>query len=565
MEDISKMKRTIAIILSAVMVVMCCVLTACEVVEPVEVTSENVWTLMDEYVNKIGYKNKELVKGTIPEGGDSSGSGPDIMYELPDITNYPVTVKGNGEVNVEIFVPTENNGSSIVKFIEQAATQFNSAGVKVNGKTASVSIRTLEATLAEDYILSGAYRPEGYIASNELYGILMNENGIAAAKVSDKLVGNVMGIAIQKAKNDELKSAYSEVSIKTIVDATKDGKLAVGYPNPTNNPTGLNFVISMLSYFDANNPMSFEATTDFSAFQSAVPLVSFSMDQMKQAANEGSINAFVVEGQAFAADSELSKNFVFMPFGVRHDNPLYAVGEVTSDENGVLQQFAEFTVGTDMQKYANELGFNANDAYTSTVANYEGSLIKEVLEVWKNARVTSGKTSVVFVADVSGSMDGDKIESLKQSLLNGMQYISEETRVGLITFESTVYVDVPIGEFNTEQQEYFAGAAENLRANGGTSTNNAILVASKILHSEPEENKKLIIVLSDGQTGSGYSLSSVKSLIDNTEIPIYTIGYGNNADEKELKEIANINTGTYIKATSDNIGYLMKTIFNAEA
>lgn len=559
------MKRTIAIVLSLVMVVMCCVLTACEVVEPVEITKDNVWTVLDEYVGKIGYKSKTPVKGTIPEAGNSSGNGPDIMYELPDITNYPVTVKGTGEVNVEIFVPTENNGSSIVKFIEEAATKFNSAGVKVNGKTASVSIRTLESTLAEDYILSGAYRPEGYIAANELYGILMNENGISATKVSDKLVGNVMGIAIQKAKHDELKTAYSEVSIKTIVDATKDGKLAVGYPNPTNNPTGLNFVISMLSYFDANNPMSFEATTDFSAFQSAVPLVSFSMDQMKQAANEGSINAFVVEEQAFAADSELSKNFVFMPFGVRHDNPLYAVGEVSADENSVLEQFAEFTIGADMQKYANELGFNANAAYTSTVASYEGSLIKEVLEVWKNARVTSGKTSVVFVADVSGSMDGEKIESLKQSLLNGMQYIDEETRVALITFESSVYVDVPIGEFNTEQQEYFAGAVENLRANGGTSTNNAILVASKILHNEPEENKKLIIVLSDGQTGSGYSLGSVKSLLDNTEIPIYTIGYGSNADEKELKEIANINTGTYIKATSDNIGYLMKTIFNAEA
>ena len=58
------MKRTIAIILSAVMVVMCCVLTACEVVEPVEVTAENVWTLMDEYVNKIGYKNKELASSS---------------------------------------------------------------------------------------------------------------------------------------------------------------------------------------------------------------------------------------------------------------------------------------------------------------------------------------------------------------------------------------------------------------------------------------------------------------------------------------------------------------------
>lgn len=562
------MKRKIAILLALTMLFTCCILSGCEVVEPVEVNSENVWTVLDEYATKIGYKNKDLVKGTVPERGqDNTGenNAPDIMYELPDITNYPVTVKGTGEVNVEIFVPTENNGSSIVKFIEHAATEFNAANITIDGKTVSVSIRTLDATLAEDYILSGAYTPEGYIAANELYGILMNENGIAVSQVADRMVGNTMGIAIQQKKYDELKSAYSDVTIQTIVDATKDGKLGVGYTNPTNNPTGLNFVISMLSYFDANNPMSFEATTDFSAFQSAVPLVSYSMDQMKQAVNNGTINAFVVERQAFSADSDLSNNFVFMPFGVRHDNPLYAVGDVSAEESSVLTKFAEFAQSTEIQKYGNELGFNKDMTYTSTVANYEGSLIKEVLDVWKQAKTSTGGMSVIFVADVSGSMDGEKIKSLQQSLLNGMQYIGEETRVGLITFESNVYVDVPLGEFTTEQQEYFAGAVEKLKANGGTSTNDAIVIANKLLHDEPAENKKLIIVLSDGQTGSGYSLGTVKSLLDATEVPIYTIGYGSNADEAELKEIAGINNGTYIKATTDNIGYLMKTIFEAEA
>lgn len=562
------MKRKIAILLALTMLFTCCILSGCDVIEPIEVNSENVWTVLDEYAGKIGYKNKELVKGTVPERGqDNTGenNGPDIMYELPDITNYPVTVKGTGEINVEIFVPTENNGSSIVKFIEHAAKEFNAANIKIDGKTASVSIRTLDATLAEDYILSGAYTPEGYIAANELYGILMNENGIAVTQVADRLVGNTMGIAIKQDKYNELKSAYSDVTIQTIVDATKDGKLGVGYTNPTNNPTGLNFVISMLSYFDANNPMSFEATTDFSAFQSAVPLVSYSMDQMKQAVNNGTINAFVVERQAFSADSDLSNNFVFMPFGVRHDNPLYAVGDVSAEENNALSKFAEFTQSTEIQKYGNELGFNKDMTYTSTVANYEGSLIKEVLDVWKQAKTSTGGMSVIFVADVSGSMDGEKIKSLQQSLLNGMQYIGEDTRVGLITFESSVYVDVPLGEFTTEQQEYFAGAVEKLKANGGTSTNDAIVIANKLLHDEPAENKKLIIVLSDGQTGSGYSLATVKNLLDATEVPIYTIGYGSNADENELKEIAGINNGTYIKATTDNIGYLMKTIFEAEA
>lgn len=339
------MKKSIAIILSFTLLVMTLVLSGCEVVEPVEVTKENVWTVLDEYVTGIGYKTKDLVKGTVPErtdNTDNSAGGSDIMYELPDISNYPVIVEGKGEINIEIFVPTENNGSSIVEFVKNAAEKFNAESKKLDGKTISVSIRTLEATLAEDYILSGVYMPKGYIAANELYGILMSENGIPVTKVVEKTIGNTMGVAIQKAKYDELKNAYSEVTIQTIVDATKEGKLGVGYTNPTNNPTGLNFVISMLAYFDASNPMSFEATTDFSAFQSAVPLVSYSTEQMKQAVNNGTINAFVVERQAFEADSELNKNFVFMSFGVRHDNPLYAVGEVASDEQEILSAFAAY-------------------------------------------------------------------------------------------------------------------------------------------------------------------------------------------------------------------------------
>ena len=215
------MKRTIAIIVSLVMLLG--MMSGCGLVEePVEVTPENVWTVLEDYSGKIGYRTTELVKGPVPERGDNStgNNGPDIMYELPDITNYPVNVKGEGEINVEIFVPTENNGSSIVQFIEHAAKAFNAANVKVDGKTSSVSIRTLEATLAEDYILSGAYTPEGYIAANELYGILMNENGIAVSQVADRTVGNTMGIAIQQAKYNELKSAYSDVTIQTIVDAT---------------------------------------------------------------------------------------------------------------------------------------------------------------------------------------------------------------------------------------------------------------------------------------------------------------------------------------------------------
>ncbi len=558
------MKKRISILLILMAAVIS--ITSC-VADPPDVNADNVWSVVDTYTNNISVSTKALIKGEVPEGsGTGNGSSSsDIAYEMPDISNYPLLVKGNGEVDVEIFIPNENNGSTLSDFIKIVAEKFNASGKTSNGKTLSVSVRSLEASLAEDYIHSGIYTPDGYIAPNELYGTLMAANGIEVSLIADKLIGNTMGIAIQKAKYEELKSTYSDVTIKTIVDATKDGKLAVGYTNPTNNPTGLNFVISMLAYFDADNPMSFEATTDFSAFQSAVPLVSYSMEQMKDAVKQNKINAFVVERQAFSGDTELSGGYVYMPFGVRHDNPLYSIGETSEDEKAALEEFANLIKTSEMQAEGANKGFNQDNDYISTVNKYEVGVIKEVINVWKNARANSGEVSVVFVADISGSMSGDKIKNLKTSLINSMPYISEDTRVGLISYSSYVYVDLPIGKFDKTQQEYFAGATEGLYANGGTATNNALLVAAKMLNAEPVGNRKLIIVLSDGHTGSGYSSSITNPILDCTEIPIYTIGYGKNADENELTEIAKLNNGLYNLADLDNIGYLMKTIFNAEA
>ena len=103
---------------------------------------------------------------------------------------------------------------------------------------------------------------------------------------------------------------------------------------------------------------------------------------------------------------------------------------------------------------------------------------------------------------------------------------------------------------------------------GGTATNNAILCAMNLISerekSEGKEIKPIIILLSDGMTQSGYTLKSVESLIQKFNYPIYTIGYGDDADEKELKRISDINGGVYTNASTNDVGYTLKTIFNAE-
>lgn len=546
--------------------------TGCDILEPVyeygTVTKENVVEITNKL--RIAVATSKPVKGTIPEfeAENIDTAQTTYMYELPSISNYALDVKGNGEVDVEVFVPLENNGSSIREFISYAAETFNTAGFTVGepAKTVSVSVRSLEASLAEEYILNGVYYPKGYVAANELYGILMQENGIEVSMVQSKTAGNTMGIVTSKAKYDELCAKYGEMTISSILKANEEGAVSIGYTNPTNNPTGLNFVISMLSYFDANNPMSMEATTDFSNFQNTVSAVSFTTTQMKQAVLNGAIDAFVLEHQAFSSDESLKNDFVFMPFGVRHDNPLYAVGVLTEDELDILKMFGEYFANDAVVAHAASLGFGKNSEYVSTVGNYSGGTISTILDFWKEEKSSGKQIVAVFVADRSGSMASKgKLDALQNSLKNAMQYVGEQNKVGLLSYNGTVYIDLPIGEFTTEQQEYYVGAIDSWRANGGTATNNALLIALKLLHEERLTNpniKPIVFLLSDGQTGSGHSLNNTKEIMDVYDIPIYTIGYEANIDE--LKKIAEINQGAFINATSDDVGYILKMLFDAE-
>ncbi|MBO5179022.1 MAG: VWA domain-containing protein [Clostridia bacterium] len=563
----SKFKRLLcaAIVVSLVFALCACDLV--EIYEPNSVTKENAYSYIDKFNIKV-YDSK-LIKGEIPVQAPHS-EVPDqsmFMYELPDVANYDLDVKGNADVDVEIFIPIENSDSSIREVVVDAAKKFNAEGITLSDsdKKVSVSIRCLESSLAEEYILNGTYYPKGYIAANELYGILMNENGIKVSNIQNKTIGNTMGIVIAKNKYDELMNKYGEVNINTIVKANEAGDVSVGYTNPTNNPTGLNFVISMLSYFDANNPTSMEATTDFSNFQNTVSAVSYSTQQMKQSVEKGIIDAFVVERQAYESDNNMKTNFVFVPFGVRHDNPLYSVGEVSAEELQVLKLFGTYLLNDSVQQYATSLGFNKDENYESTVANYSGGMISEILEFWKQGKASGKKIVAVFVADKSGSMSGRKMTALKDSLKNAMQYVGEENKVGLLSYNSYVYIDLPISEFTVEQQEYFVGAIDSWDADGGTATNNALLIALKLIEEERQKDssiKPIIILLSDGYTGSGYSLDSMRELIDVCDVPIYTIGY--EADVKELERIAEINEGTFINATSDDVAYILKTLFDAE-
>lgn len=498
-----------------------------------------------------------------------TGEVSSLADELPDISTYDLSVKGSGEIDVEIFASTEKSTpkSDTNKYdgwLLEAAEAFNDEGYTAGGKSVSVSVRTIASGPATDYIVSGKYLPDAFSPANELWGEMVAAKDVEIEMLEEKLTGNTAGLLLTEKRYNELTEKYGEVTLGKVVEAVLGGDLLLGYTNPYVSSTGLNILTAMLQTFDSSNPLSNTALSRLEEFQAKIPPVSYTTAQMRETAAKGLLDAMVMEYQAYINQSEL-KSYKFIPIGVRHDNPLYAIGDVSAEKREALTSFAKFCKSDEMQKKATDMGFNGNPDYESAELLLSGAELFSAQDAWKEKKDAGQPVMAVFVTDVSGSMDGTPIVELKTSLLNASQYIGETSYVGLVSYSHEVYINLPIGEFNNQQRAAFNGSVKNLSANGGTATYDAVLVAQRMLLDKKEElpnAKMMIFVLSDGEQTDGYNLSKISPVVEGLKIPIHTICYGTSIDEME--EMSTINEASSIKASPEDVVYNLKNIFNAQ-
>ncbi|WP_127594016.1 vWA domain-containing protein [Paenibacillus lautus] len=488
-----------------------------------------------------------------------------VADSLPDISKFPISVENTTNLYVEIFSSPEKAGPGIDGWLNEVAEEFNSSKPMVNGKPVSVKIRNIASGTATDYITSGKYVPDAFTPSNELWGEMVKEYGVKAELVSKRLTGNVTGVVTRKAKYDELVEKYGSLNVKTLTDAIANNELAMGYTDPFASSTGLNFLITALETFDSSDLLSEKAVQGFEKFQANVPFTASTTIQMRDAAKSGMLDAFVLEYQTYVNAADMKSGYVFTPFGVRHDSPLYALGKVPKEKLDIIKKFAAFVEQDKYQKLADKKGFNGLNDYQSELEVVDSSLLPSAQKLWKEKKDGNKPVAAVFVADVSGSMDGEPLNRLKESLLTGQKYLGRDNSIGFVSYSTDVTINLPIGKYDLNQQSMFVGAINSLEASGNTATFDGIVVAMKMLQDEMAANpdvKPLIFVLSDGETNVGHSLDDIRELIQAYKIPVYTIGY--NADIQALQSISSINEAASINADTDDVVYKIGQLLNVQ-
>ncbi|MFP4662088.1 MAG: VWA domain-containing protein [Halanaerobiales bacterium] len=523
------------------------------------VSTEKAISTMDRLYDDI------IVNNVTPRKEPVSLEQVSIEDSLPDISTYQIKVRNTSPNYIEIFSSPEKAGENKDAWLVEVAREFNRAGIEVGGQRASVQIRSIDSGTGTDYITSGKYLPDAFSPSNMLWGKIIEASGQEITLHEERLVGNVAGVLFSKNQYNEMIDKYGAINQKVITEAVAADEIAMGYTNPFASSTGLNFLLSTLYSFDNNDLLSEKAVNGFESFQLNIPFVAFTTMQMRESARTGVLDGFIMEYQTYTNSPDLRSDYVFTPFGVRHDNPIYEIGQLSAVKKEILEKFVEFCKNDKNQRLASRYGFNNFDDYKSEMREFEGNVIASGQKLWKEKKDAGTEIASVFVADVSGSMDGVPLNKLKESLLTGAQYIGSDNKVGLVTFSSDVNINLPIEKFDLNQRSYFTGAVKDMRANGSTAMFDAIIVASKMLMEEKENNpdaKLMLFVLTDGDTNVGHSFNNVRNMLEGLEIPVYTIGY--NADIKVLENLSNINEAASINAATDDVVYKLKNLFNAQ-
>ena len=499
--------------------------------------------------------------------------GLDLSDTLPSIEEFALVVDvplSADQVTAEIFTSTEKSGEGTDGWMVEAAQEFNDAGVTLSdGRLAQVEIRKIASGTGYQFIAAGENLPQGFSPSNHLW-IEMAKTHREMTPVTESLVSNVAGVVMKTETAEELRAEYGTLDTPTLIEAVIAGDVVMGYTDPFASSTGLNFLLTVLDAFADGNEdrlVDPDVASVFEQFQQQVPFIALTTLQMRESVEKenGSLDAFVMEWQTYVNTDSLQSGYEFIPFGVAHDNPLYAVGEVPGDQLEVLELFADFATGPQFAEEAARFGFDP-PAYDSEVAIPSGETLIQAQRLWKDKKEGGRPVAAVFVTDVSGSMAGSRILSVSRALSSAREFIKPQSAVGMVEFSDDAVLRLPIGEFDLNQQGRFVAAIEDMNPTGATAMYDGIALGLSMLleyrDSEPDA-KLLLFVLTDGETNEGLGLGDIDEVIAGLRIPIYTVGF--EADLAELTEVSSLVEAASINANQDDVEFQMSALFNAGA
>jgi Ca-activated chloride channel family protein len=257
---------------------------------------------------------------------------------------------------------------------------------------------------------------------------------------------------------------------------------------------------------------------------------------------------------------------------------------VTANQRRTYQAFAEFLASEAAQQHLLQAGYRPADLSISldsagspfagasdvdwrqpqtTLQMPPAEVVDVVRDYWY---YTKRPTNVYLVVDTSGSMEGSKLAAAKGALKAFLSQIrGDRDRVGIIEFGSGIKDYALLAALDDPTRQRLDAMIDRMEATGGTALIDAAYAGVATLQDENQPDAiNAVVVMTDGlENESSRDLYELQALVrENPSLPIvlFTIGFGDDADEETLTEMARIGGGQYRSAGEADIEELYRII-----
>jgi Ca-activated chloride channel family protein len=523
-------------------------------------------------------------------------------------------------------------GSALKQYCTQAANQFNRSQPKLdNGKAFYLScevkgsgdVVTTMASLAQQ-LKAGSLKPDdakfpslisvdGEIYHTQLLAtmnqIYAGQNYIPQIADAPLLANSPMvfvaatDVAAGLRKQEDLYKALVKAKTHKELDA-KSPQLPIHFVQsaPTRSNSGLQTLVAQFASVSGKRPEQL-TVADVQTYQTQIQTIqskvtrygvstdSLASDMVKNGSFWASIGS-VYESSVIQANSNQQAG------GTRYE-AIYPKATFTSnmrailpnapwvnaDEKAAGQKVIDYLRSPQGQKIATELGLrpgvpgvDLGSKFTPQYgvdpnAKYDSlrppkpEVVEAMLKSWQE--FAKKPSQIVIVVDSSGSMEGDKLPAVQNTLRHYIESLGPKERVALIDFDSEIRPPVQV-DGTPQGRDRGMQFIASLQVKGGTKLYDAALNARNWLASNLRQDAiNAVVILTDGEdSGSKIGLDQLRQELEKSNfksdqrIAFFTVGYGKEGEfnPEVLQQIAQLNGGYYRRGDPTTISTLMSDL-----
>ena len=210
---------------------------------------------------------------------------------------------------------------------------------------------------------------------------------------------------------------------------------------------------------------------------------------------------------------------------------------ITDEKDYEIIEVLNYDLSKDFKlniKLKNELSSNAIISKTRDNKNMVYlSFMPEIVDSYEDS-----EKEYIFIVDVSGSMEGEKLEETKRAVIECLKQLDEGDKFNIIPFESTFRaMNIESIEYNDKNLRKAIHYINSLEADGGTE----ILAPIKFALYE-NDIEKVILLFTDGQVGNE---DTIIQYVDHriNKSRIFPFGIDTNVNSSFIKQLAKVGNG----------------------